>query len=666
MVVLGKVTDQESIVVRGARVHNLKNIDFEIPHNALTIVTGVSGSGKSSLAFDTIYAEGQRRYIESLSAYARQFLERIEKPDIDEVHGIAPAIAIRQRNTARTPRSTVGTSTEVYDYLRLLFARIGVTHCRKCGQPVGRDSVDQIADTVLTWPRDTRFYVLFPLRSVPQAEMATYLGDIKRRGFGRIYQNGKVFEYSQPESLLDVDFDKPAFVLVDRLKTSPDMRQRLIDSVEICFRESGGEVLLEIPGGQRHRFSEGFECKACNIRYEDPEPRLFSFNNPFGACSRCQGFGNTIDLDLNLVLPDRSLSLNQGAVEPWTKPRYRVYLNDFKKSARTAGVPLDTPIRELNSEQLNFVLDAVRDFFNYLETKKYKLHVRVFLSRYRGYTICPDCKGSRLRQEARSVYVAGKNIADVCRMTIREGKDFFSGVQLSSSQQEIAERILWEIRSRLRFLNDVGLQYLTLDRLSSTLSGGEAQRIQLATSLGSSLVGALYVLDEPSIGLHPRDAQRLIEILLRLRDIGNTVLVVEHDAEIIRAADHILDLGPGAGENGGHIVFQGSLEQIYNSTASLTGKYLSGELRVPLPKERRRPGNKAIRLTGASLHNLKDVSIDIPIGLMTCITGVSGSGKSTLVHSCLYEALKNAIHGGEPPEGAGCIESGTKWISETV
>jgi len=667
MVVPGKLTEQESIVVRGVRVHNLKNIDFEIPHNALTIVTGVSGSGKSSLAFDTIYAEGQRRYIESLSAYARQFLERIERPEVDEVLGIAPAIAIRQRNTARTPRSTVGTSTEVYDYLRLLFARVGVTHCRNCGQPVGRDTVDQIADTVLKWPVDTRFYVMFQLRSTTSPEeRATYLADIKRRGFGRIYQDGKVFEYAQPESLLDVDFTRPAFVLVDRLKTAPDIRQRLIDSIEVCFRESGGEVLLEIPGGQRHRFSEAFECKTCNLRYEDPEPRLFSFNNPFGACSRCQGFGNTIDLDLNLVVPDRGLSLNGGAIEPWTKPRYRVFLNDFKKSARGAGIPLDVPIRDMNSDQVNFTLNAVREFFNYLETKKYKLHVRVFLSRYRGYTVCPDCHGSRLRQEARNVYVAGKNIADVCRMTIRESSDFFSHVELTPTQKEIADRILWEIRSRLRFLNDVGLQYLTLDRLSSTLSGGEAQRIQLATSLGSSLVGALYVLDEPSIGLHPRDAQRLIEILLRLRDNGNTVLVVEHDAEIIRAADHILDLGPGAGENGGQIVFQGPLEKIRTSTASLTGKYLSGELRVPLPKERRQPGNKAIRLKGASQHNLKDVSIDIPIGLMTCVTGVSGSGKSTLVHSCLYEALKTAIHGGEPPEGAGLIESGTKWISETV
>jgi excinuclease ABC subunit A len=567
MVVQGKVTDTASIVVRGVRVHNLKNIDFEIPHNALTIVTGVSGSGKSSLAFDTIYAEGQRRYIESLSAYARQFLERIEKPEIDEVFGIAPAIAIRQRNTTRTPRSTVGTSTEIYDYLRLLFSRVGITHCRKCGATVQKDSVDYIADTVLKWPEGTRFYVLYPLKAgSTEAELAQNLGDLKRRGFARIYQDGKVFEYSEPESLLDVDFSRTAYVLVDRLKSDPGNRQRLIDSVEICFRENNGEVVLEVldsssgSGNRQHRFSEAFECKSCGIRYEDPEPRLFSFNNPFGACPRCQGFGNTVDLDMDLVIPDKNLSLNQGAVEPWTKPRYRAYLAELRKNARQLGIRMDAPYRSLDESEKTFVLAAARRFFDFLETKKYKLHVRVFLSRYRGYSVCPECHGSRLRQEARNIFVGGKNIADVVAMTIEQAADFFANVQLTEAQNVIAERILWEIRSRLRFLNDVGLQYLTLDRLASTLSGGEAQRIQLATSLGSSLVGALYVLDEPSIGLHPRDARRLIQILERLRDIGNTVLVVEHDAEIMRSADHILDLGPGAGENGGHLVYQGSIQ----------------------------------------------------------------------------------------------------------
>jgi excinuclease ABC subunit A len=677
MVVAGNLTERESIVVRGVRVHNLKNIDFEIPHNALTIVTGVSGSGKSSLAFDTIYAEGQRRYIESLSAYARQFLERIEKPEIDEVYGIAPAIAIRQRNTARTPRSTVGTSTEVSDYIRLLFARVGVTVCRKCGEIVQKDTVDQIADVVMQWPVDTRFYVLYPLpKNQNQEQLAAHLTDLKRRGFSRLYQDGKTFDYSQPESLLDVDFSKTTYVLVDRLKMAPDIRQRLIDSVETCFRENNGEVILEVlewatgngtsPQEKRFRFSEAFECKKCGIRYEDPEPKLFSFNNPFGACPRCQGFGNTIDLDLDLVIPDKSKSVSQGAVEPWTKPRYRTYLNDFRKTARGRGIRLDVPFRDLTPEDRAYTMNAVREFFDYLETKKYKLHVRVFLSRYRGYTVCPECRGSRLRQEARDIFINGRNIADVCRMTIYESHEFFSKLELNETQAEIAERILLEIQSRLRFLNDVGLQYLTLDRLSSTLSGGEAQRIQLATSLGSSLVGALYVLDEPSIGLHPRDGQRLIEILKRLRDIGNTVLVVEHDAEMMKAADHILDLGPGAGENGGYLVYQGTLEGVKNCTASLTGKYLIGELKVPIPKKRRTPGPKSLKLRNAAIHNLKNIDVEIPIGLTTCITGVSGSGKSTLVHECLFEAIKAALHGGDPSLGTGVIETGTKWISDVV
>ncbi len=677
MVTAAEHAGKDSIVVRGVRVHNLKNIDFEIPHNTLTIVTGVSGSGKSSLAFDTIYAEGQRRYIESLSAYARQFLERIEKPEIDEVYGIAPAIAIRQRNTARTPRSTVGTSTEVYDYMRLLFARVGETVCRKCGNPVRRDTVDEIADTVLQWPAETRFYVLYPVpANQTQEQLASSLTDLKRRGFNRLYQAGKTFDYSQPESLLDVDFKSPVYVLVDRLKIAPDIRQRFIDSVEVCFRENNGEVVLEIvdgPGGngaatheKQFRFSESFECKKCGIRYEDPEPRLFSFNNPFGACPRCQGFGNTIDVDLDLVIPDKSKSITQGAIEPWTKPRYRAYLNDFKKKARSRGIRMDIPFRDLSLDERASLMMAVREFFDYLETKKYKLHVRVFLSRYRGYTVCPECKGSRLRQEARNIFINGKNIADVCRMTIQENYDFFSKLDLTPAQAEIAERILFEIRSRLRFLNDVGLQYLTLDRLSSTLSGGEAQRIQLATSLGSSLVGALYVLDEPSIGLHPRDSRRLMQILHRLRDIGNTVLVVEHDAEMMRSADHILDLGPGAGENGGHLVYQGDLEKLKECSASLTGKYLAGELKVPIPKKRRTPSLKMLKLNNAAKHNLKDIDVEIPLGLMTCITGVSGSGKSTLVHDCLFEAVKSALHGGDPGPGTGAIAAGTKWITDIV
>ena len=671
MVVASPPAEQTSIIVRGVRVHNLKNISFEIPHYSLTIVTGVSGSGKSSLAFDTIYAEGQRRYIESLSAYARQFLERIEKPAIDEVIGIAPAIAIRQRNSTRTPRSTVGTATEIYDYLRLLFARAGTTICRQCGAVVLKDTVDQIADRVLEWPADTRFYVLHSLRTdLAGEQLAATLTDLKRRGFNRIYQNGKIFEYAQPESLLDVDFTQPSFVLVDRLKVAPDIRQRLIDSVETCFHENNGEVIFETAPTagepQRFRFNEKFECKTCEIRYEDPEPRLFSFNNPFGACPRCQGFGNTIDLDLNLVVPDRALSLNQGAIEPWTKPRYKTYLTDFKKTAKARGVRLDVAFRDLREDERIQVLNAVREFFDYLETKKYKLHIRVFLSRYRGYTVCPECTGSRLRREARDVYVNGKNIADLCRMTIQEGAAFFAKVDLTPMQAKIAERILHEIQTRLKFLNDVGLQYLTLERLSSTLSGGEAQRIQLATSLGSSLVGALYVLDEPSIGLHPRDGQRLIEILKNLRDIGNTVVVVEHDSEMMRAADYILDLGPGAGEGGGNLVYQGPLEGLYTCMASLTGKYLNGELKVSMPKQRRKPGPKKIRLAHASKHNLKDVDVEIPLGLMTCVTGVSGSGKSTLVHDCLFEAMRSALSGGDPGHGAGTIESGLKWISNVA
>jgi excinuclease ABC subunit A len=669
-------TPKESIVVRGARVHNLKNIDFEVPHNTLTVVTGVSGSGKSSLAFDTIYAEGQRRYVESLSAYARQFLERIEKPDADIIDGIAPAVAIRQKNTTRNPRSTVATATEIFDYLRLLFARVGRTYCANCGREVKKDTVDEVADAVQALDPETRLQVFFPLQraGVPVQEpekkslrttktkkpataqltdaIKTRLFDLRKAGFNRLVQAGQVFEFSTPESLLDINFDQPVFVLVDRLVVSAESRTRVVDAIETAYRESG-EVIFEIPAtddepAQQMRFAQRFECKHCNLRYEEPEPRLFSFNNPYGACPRCQGFGNTIDFDLDLVIPDKLKTLAEGAIEPWTKPKYRPLFADLKRYAKQADIPLDVPWIELEDEQRERVLNGegkflgVRGFFNYLERKKYKLHVRVFLSRYRGYSLCSACNGTRLRLEARQVKINGRNICEVCSLTVEDSLKFFEQVKLSPEESEIAARLLQEIRERLRFLNEVGLEYLTLDRLSSTLSGGEAQRIQLATSLGSRLVGTLYVLDEPSIGLHPRDTHRLIKILHDLRDLGNTILVVEHDPDIMRAADRILDLGPGAGENGGKLIAEGTYNEIVHNPVSLTGRYLSQDLRIQPPVTRRKPGSQQITIRGVRAHNLKGVDINIPLGMLVAITGVSGSGKSTLLHQVLYRALAQA------------------------
>jgi excinuclease ABC subunit A len=668
----------ESIVVRGARVHNLKNIDFEIQHNSLTVVTGVSGSGKSSLAFDTVYAEGQRRYVESLSAYARQFLERIEKPDVDVIDGIAPAVAIKQKNSTRNPRSTVATATEIYDYLRLLFARIGRTYCSNCGVEVKKDTVDEVTDTLLALGEGTRLQVFFPLQTTPVKKapgkpvkkkgrgkaaaeapmddlLKAKLFDLRKRGFNRLYQNGEPFEFSTPESLLGINFAEPVFLLVDRLAVSAESRSRIVDAIESGYREAG-EVIFETADEKPRplRFSQRFECKNCHIRYDEPEPHLFSFNNPFGACPRCQGFGNTIDFDLDRVIPDKSKTLNEGAIEPWTKPKYRPWFTEFKRHARAAGIPLDVPWAELEPEQRQKVIDGdgkfdgVRGFFAHLEHKKYKLHVRVFLSRYRGYSLCSACNGMRLRTEAQQVRIADRNICQVCSLTVELAAKFFDEVKLSEQQKAIAERLLQEIGERLRFLNEVGLEYLTLDRLASTLSGGEAQRIQLATSLGSRLVGTLYVLDEPSIGLHSRDTHRLIKILHNLRDLGNTILVVEHDPDVMRASDHILDLGPGAGENGGKVIASGTFDEILHSSTSLTGRYLSDELRIQPPANRRVPGKARIKIRGAHAHNLKDVDLDIPLGMLVAITGVSGSGKSTLLHDVLYQGLlaaKRQING---------------------
>ena len=645
------------LAICGARVHNLKNITVDIPHNQLTVVTGVSGSGKSSLAFDTIYAEGQRRYVESLSAYARQFLERMEKPDVDEILGIAPPIAIRQKNQTRNPRSTVATATELYDFMRLLWARAGRTYCPNDGTRIQSDTVDQVAGAMLEQPQGSRWYALFPAKTPGAAEPAALrdrLFDLRKKGFGRLFQEGKTFEFSTPESLLEIDFAKPLFVLADRIVIQPDAHQRLVDTIEICYRESG-EIFFEQAGvaePARLHFSETFCCKKCGLTAPAPEPGMFSFNNPMGACPVCQGFGNTVDYDLDLIIPDPYLSLEEGAVDPWTKPQYTWYYDEeFRPKAR-GKARLNVSYGELRAEEKEFVRAHVRRFFREVERKKYKVHVRVFMSRYRAYTECPACRGARLRPESLWVKLGDLNIAQVAHLNIAGAREFFDSLLLSPEESEIADRVLEEIQQRCKFLNDVGLEYLTLDRLSATLSGGEAQRIQLATCLGSRLVGAIYVLDEPSIGLHSRDTARLIRILKDLRELGNTILVVEHDPEIMAEADHILDLGPGAGENGGRVMFSGTYPQLLfppatkeRNAVSLTGRYLRGELLVFHNKERRKINAKRrLSFIGARANNLKNIDVEIPLGVLVVVTGVSGSGKSSLVHEVIYRALDLCVN----------------------
>ncbi len=624
-----------SITARGIRVHNLKGIDVCIPTGRLVVVTGVSGSGKSSLAFDTLYAEGQRRYVESLSAYARQFLERIERPRVDSMEGLCPTIAIRQKAPSRSPRSTVATATEIHDYLRVLFARVGKTFCRDCGSEILRDTADSSVDRLSGLAEGTRVLLGFSCEvgGTPLPDLRERLA---KKGFGRLIVGEEVVRLDDLQTL-----GEQVTVLVDRIAIDDGAGSRLADAIETCFAEGGGSACAQVVGGPLLRFSEGFECARCGRGFEAPQPRLYSFNNPHGACAVCHGFGNLIEIDMDLVVPDRSRSIAEGAIEPWNRPQHRGLLAELKRFSRRHGIPFDVAWGDLSEDHRRLVLEGdeeftgVLGFFRWLEGKKYKVQVRVLLNRYRGYQVCPACHGSRLRPEALQTTLAGRNIADVCRMSVGEASEFFRAMELTEAEGAVGQKACEEILRRLSFLSDVGLDYLTLDRIFGTLSGGEAQRIALATALGTGLVGTLYVLDEPSVGLHPRDTARLIRMLEGLRDQGNTVLVVEHDRDVLEAADHVIDLGPGAGEQGGRVVFDGTYGELLRDSRSLTGKCLRDEIGVAVPLRRRRGNGLQILIRGARVHNLQGIDARIPLGAFTCVTGVSGSGKTTLVHDVL-------------------------------
>ncbi len=643
------------IDIRGARLHNLKNIDVHIPRGELVVITGPSGSGKSSLAFDTLYAEGQRRYVESLSPYARQFLEKMPKPEVDAISGINPAIAIQQKAPSGNPRSTVGTVTEIYDYLRLLFARIGTLICYNCSSPLRKDLPDQVVGFIESLPVNTRFYIAFPVSS-ENPERAEQLKDaIISRGFLRVWQNGGVIDLRDQ----DPDFrQQDTYIVVDRgIRSANADRPRLIDSVETAFREGDGNMSIILSNGKIENFTQNFVCRVCGTHMIEPQPRLFSFNNPFGACPGCQGFGDMMDLDIHKIIPDPSKTLRQGTIVCWNSRSYRHLLTRLASVAPKYGLSMDQSFEELSEEQKNLIIDGCRDFigirgfFKRLERKKYKVHVRVFMSRFRSYFTCTMCHGKRLRPEALAITIGDKNISDLVKMPISELQVFFRDLQLSEYQSRIAGQLLAEISSRLQYLLDVGLTYLHLDRRANTLSGGEFQRINLATALGTALTGTLYILDEPTIGLHPRDTGRLIHILRSLTRIGNTAVVVEHERAVIQESDYLIDLGPAAGEAGGEIMFQGPYKNFLQNGKSLTAEYLSGEKTIPGKSSYRKGSGLALTIIGARQHNLKNINVRIPLGVMTAVTGVSGSGKSTLIHDILYRGyLQNR---GEGKEKAG-------------
>jgi excinuclease ABC subunit A len=674
---------KDRLIIRGARQHNLRNIDLEIPRRMFTVITGPSGSGKSSLAFDTIYAEGQRRYVESLSAYARQFLERVEKPDVDSIDGLSPAVAIEQKNPTKTSRSTVGTATEIYDYLRLLWARAGHTMCPVCGREMRPDTVQSVTDTVLGLPAGTRFAVAFPLRVSSEVTHDVAADNLRAQGFVRVNAGGVTYQLDELAAAgIDLADAPGALVVIDRLVAGPEVAGRLTDAVATAFREGDRDCVILLteamrvrgsaergsaergsaergspeddPPVTRLRFTERFECPYDGTVAPAPSPQLFSFNNPRGACPTCNGFGAVLEYTEEMIVPYPDRSLKDGAIDPWTKPRYDKQRRTLADFARREGIPADAPWESLTTAQRDRLLNAktsakngsytgILPFLKRLEAKRYKQYIRVFLRQYQSAQTCPACHGAKLRPEALQVRVAGRTIADVSDLPAERLLTWLDTLALSPFEQQVAEHVVAEARGRVQFMCDVGLTYLSLNRGARTLSGGEAQRITLANSLGSHLVDTLYVLDEPSIGLHARDMDRLLRLLTRLRDAGNTVLVVEHDPEAIRRADFMVELGPGSGTNGGTVVFAGPVARAAESP--LTGQYLTGARQIPLPAERRRVGPRWLTLTGAREHNLRDADIRIPIGAFTAVTGVSGSGKSTLVHDVLYHALETRLRG---------------------
>ncbi len=650
---------KEYILIKGARVHNLKNIDVAIPKNKFVVITGLSGSGKSSLAFDTLYAEGQRRYVESLSSYARQFLGRMNKPEVEYIKGIAPAIAIEQKVTASNPRSTVGTSTEIYDYLKLLFARIGKTYSPVSGKEVKRDTVDSVTSAMNTLPNDSVITIYAPLQPQKGRNIKEELAILLQKGFKRVkYLNElqKIEELLEQKTLKNnpLKTNKDLLVLIDRIITNTedeDIQSRIADSIQTAFFEGHGDCIIDQKSTNSEKIVSQLYCdrfEADGISFEEPSVHFFSFNNPFGACKTCEGYGKVMGIDEDLVVPDKSKSVYDGAIAPWRGEKMREWLDQLIKHAAKFDFPIHRPYHQLKPKEQELLwtgnkhFQGLTAFFKYLEEQTYKIQYRVILSRYRGKTNCPDCKGSRLRKDAAYVKVDGKSITDIVLMPVEDTLTFFNSLKLNKHDEQIARRILSEITNRLSYLCDVGLGYLTLNRLSNTLSGGESQRINLSTSLGSSLVGSLYILDEPSIGLHSRDTQRLITVLKSLRDAGNTVIVVEHDEEVMEAADYIIDIGPDAGANGGQVMFEGEYAQIIKAKDTWTGKYLSGEVEIETPKQRRK-WNDSITVKGARENNLKNIDVKFPLHTLTAVTGVSGSGKTSLVKRILIPALQKML-----------------------